>query len=686
MATLDGLATELIYHILEYLEPPALRSVALVCRRLAGIATEELRFCRKYRAISDQQPATVPSLLRDILQGNARAARRVRSIEIYGTRLAWDHWNDANVYKLTLPEGYNATPAADVPTQGYGPGFFDETELEKLHHLMVDDLSLAPDTAERWRARIAEGNDAALKVLLIALCPRLTAVRFVQNPSLRDYGHADERYVAKTSQHLVLLPADQYGSQPETEREDTRSLLASAIASIFATAEKKWPSGLLSLEDVALGVKSKSTSELGDMIVHSSAQIGTEVASRFFCLPNLKTIYIHGLTRVFPLYEDNDEDERPWAPTDGCSSVQHILLDNPNNPEYGALEAMFRSSGRNLRSIIFHGGTIADSFELDAIFSCLERTYAVPGPYGNSQFIRYGNSNFIKAPETLLFCSTAVNGYRSVMYYPEYVNTSVATMPAEDIWCGFEYILSNENRPEQELWREEFRNHLPSSTVTVFNGVFDAAQEPMVDQQLARFIRQEVGDWSDEDEDEDGGDEDDEDEDAEDDNKADDEDDNKDHTGEEGKEGEDEGADKGGHEEDNSGKQGNNGDYEPPEMALYLTSLDDYPAERTYRWWSKTIAAGKRNGVKVHTRTTKPPKGSDYGFQVQWPEGVSDNILETSPWHKHPSLPKVYFKPHVGFVEDCEHCGRCDECFKCYPPEVWAAIKKERSEESDEED
>jgi hypothetical protein len=187
MATLDKLATELISHILEYLEPASIHSVALVSRRLAGIATEELRFCRKYRAVSDQQPTTVPSLLRDILQGNTRAASRVRSIEIYGTRLAWDHWNDADVYHLAFPEGHDA-PAADAHAQGcYGQGFFSETELERFYHLMVDDLSMASEAAETWRARIAEGNDAALKVLLIALCPRLRAVRFVQNAYLKDY-------------------------------------------------------------------------------------------------------------------------------------------------------------------------------------------------------------------------------------------------------------------------------------------------------------------------------------------------------------------------------------------------------------------------------------------------------------------------------------------------------------------
>jgi hypothetical protein len=195
MATLDNLANELLFHILEYLDPPSIHSVALVSRRLAGVATQELRFCRKYCAISDQQPATVPSLLRDILQGNARAARRVRSIEIYGTRLTWGHWNDANVYNLMFPEGHgDAPPIADgAQTPDYGEGFFDETELERFYHFMVDDLRMAPEAADRWRARIAEGNDAALKVLLISLCPRLTAVRFVQNADLRDYRRDGER-------------------------------------------------------------------------------------------------------------------------------------------------------------------------------------------------------------------------------------------------------------------------------------------------------------------------------------------------------------------------------------------------------------------------------------------------------------------------------------------------------------
>ena len=198
MATLSALATELLCHILKLLDPPSIRSVALVSRRFADLATEELRFRRKHQAISDQHPATVPSLLRDLVQGNYHTARCVQSIEIYGTRLTWDHWNDANVFNLTFPGGHDPSPAADAAAaQGYGPGFFDDRELGRFYHLMVDDLHLAPRVAERWRARIAEGNDAALKVLLIALCPQLKAVRFVQNADLDDHRPADQRYAVK---------------------------------------------------------------------------------------------------------------------------------------------------------------------------------------------------------------------------------------------------------------------------------------------------------------------------------------------------------------------------------------------------------------------------------------------------------------------------------------------------------
>lgn len=431
--------------------------------------------------------------------------------------------------------------------------------------------------------------------------------------------------------------------------------------SIFATAQKKWPPGLLSLEDVALGVKSKSTSESWDATVHSSAQIGTPVASRFFCLPNLKNIYIHGLTGVFGR-DDYGVAQHSWGPAKWCSSVQNILLDDPNEPELEALQTMFRSSAPTLRSIIFHGGTFTESFHLGRFFRCTEYTC------------------MMRSPETLLFCSTALQGYHSRMYDFERINVPVAVADAVDIWCDFDSLFDRTYRTEQEVWREDPLPHYCG--VTVFNGTYEAADEPMIDQHLAAFIRRGAGGWDDDDEDEDDDDED-----------EDDEDEDEDDTGE----GEDEGEDEGDDEEDHGGEQGNNDNDNPPDiqeedhgirylpdMALYLTSLDDYPAERTYRWWSKTIAAGKKCGIKVHTRTTKPPRGNDYGFHVQWPEGVSDNILETSPWHKHPSLPKVYFKPHVGFVEDCEHCGRCEECFKCYPPEVWAAIKKEEREESEE--
>ncbi len=396
----------------------------------------------------------------------------------------------------------------------------------------------------------------------------------------------------------------------------------------------------------------------------------------------MKNTYIYGLTRVSALHSDSHNDY-PWGPTAGCSSVQNILFDNPNEPEICALDAMFLSSGRTLRTIIFHGGTLAESFDLEMIFGSLEYRWDVVGLNGNP-------AGCLRYPEALLFCGTDVRGYRSTMYEPEYINVSVGTVHAEDVWLCFEGELQGDGKDELEVWNEKFPNYLRCCQVPVFNGEFDAEHEPMIDQQLAAFIREECGDWSDEDEE-------DEDEQAE----CGDEDGAGE--GDTKREGEGEGdADDGGEQANNSNS--NNADdihslrhlsnwpenipeytqYEYPKMTFYLTSLDEQREERTYRWWSKAIAAGKRNGIAVHTRTTKPPKRKDYGFHVQWPEGVADNILETSPWHGHASLPKVYFKPHVGFVEDCEHCGDCEECFKYYPPEVWAAIKKEEAEEDEE--
>ena len=481
--------------------------------------------------------------------------------------------------------------------------------------------------------------------------------------------------------------------------------MASVTASIFATAEGSWPPGLLSLEDLALGVKSKSASQASNAVGRfSSAEVGTTVASHFFCLPNLENIYIHGLKRVFDQFED-DDTEYSWGPTEGCSSVQHILLENPDEPELSALNAMFFSSGR-LQSVIFHGGSIAESFDLDQIFDSLKFPSDAPR-----------HPSLSRTPQTLLFCRTEVHGYRSNMYEPDYIHEPVGTVHAGDVWRSFE---ANQSRTWACDWTEEekLQYSLPSCAVTVFNGEFEAEHEPRVDQLLASLIRQEWGYSSDEDQDDEDGDAEDGNEDdvGEGDEQGEDEgkhgagggdekgevegeDEGKDEGKEEGKDeddetkdddDQDEGDDKIKDERDDNDEERNNDNDHPPNFdetwqperrAFYLTSLDGYPAERTYRWWSKTIAAGKKYGIGVHTRTTKPPKGNSCEFHVQWPEGVSDNILETSPWHRHPSVPKVYFKPHVGFVEDCEHCGDCDECFKCYPPEVWAAIKKEESEE-----
>ncbi len=707
MATLATLAPELTLTILSHLDLPSLFSLSVVSKRLSSIATDELRFCRKYLAVSDQHPATVPSVLRDILNGNARVARCVQAIEIYGCRRGWGDWK-ADGYGLVVPEGYVGLTGDEAG--GYGEGFFEEGELQRFYYVMVDELRLGVEEAVKWRDRIKEGDDAALKVLLIALCPGLRAVRFVQNAELR--GEQDGRYVIAVGPRdppppprlSKDTPADEHDdSGPEEEREDARSVLASVITRIFATEDKKWPPGLLSLEDLALGVKSKSSPAPPDCVAgSSSAKIATTVAVRFFCLPNLKTVYIHGLTRSFPLYRD-EEESYAWGPTEACSSVKDILFDAPNEPELGALRAMFGSSARTLRSIIFHGGTVEDSFDLDNIFSGLEHEWKdLVGPDGSRR------STLQHKPETVLFCGTEVHGYRSTMYYAEDVNVHVATMDTEDIWRDFEPHLDEpEKKTEEEAWRNDFRYCFGFERIVVVNGTFEAKYEPLIDEQLAKMIRDDAGEWTDE---ELGGGDGEDSEEGEDGDEGEGDEEKETGEGETSGAEEEEGKGEINGEEESGNKDGDDENTEDdkkdafglgledwgvltgdeprtnyresfPNLGFYLTSLDEEPEERTYRWWSKTIAAGRRNGIPVHTRTTKPPKrNEEYGFHVQWPEGVSDNLLETSPWHGHPSLPKVYFKPHVGFVDDCEHCGECEECFECYPPEVWAAIKKEDEE------
>ena len=105
---------------------------------------------------------------------------------------------------------------------------------------------------------------------------------------------------------------------------------------------------------------------------------------------------------------------------------------------------------------------------------------------------------------------------------------------------------------------------------------------------------------------------------------------------------------------------------------LYLEGLDPWNVDendKTRRPFERIIRVGKQLGIEVYTATTKAPRV----HKISMPHPATEKDLETSPWCKHPDVEKIYFKPHMGVVDDCGNCGACEACFERYPPEVWAS-------------
>lgn len=183
MASILKLAPELMQQILDHAEPASHLNLALACKGLRDRLDFILRhhqLCHAhYRTASDIHPSTIPRLLRSILiKGDWVAAWHFRSIEIWGSRSTWEDWKES--FELVGPaEGGRTVPPDPDAGTSYGPDFFTERELDCFQEFIVKDLGLGVEGVS-WLDHIKSGRDDVLKVLLIAVCSRLRAVRFIR--------------------------------------------------------------------------------------------------------------------------------------------------------------------------------------------------------------------------------------------------------------------------------------------------------------------------------------------------------------------------------------------------------------------------------------------------------------------------------------------------------------------------
>lgn len=184
MANITDLSFELIDRILHFSDWSAYLQLALSCKHLAHYTQRTMAHHREchalYKATSDISPRTLPALARALLH-DPIAISHVWNLEFWGQRSTWIDWKP-HVLRLSEPQA-EVEDEADVSSR------LEPAELDALERLMQKDIRLSQQASQLWRQKIEAGDDGALKGMLIALCPNLRAVRFVQ---YYFPGHLDE--------------------------------------------------------------------------------------------------------------------------------------------------------------------------------------------------------------------------------------------------------------------------------------------------------------------------------------------------------------------------------------------------------------------------------------------------------------------------------------------------------------
>ncbi|CAA9963704.1 hypothetical protein PTMSG1_07064 [Pyrenophora teres f. maculata] len=283
---LARLATGLIHGILERIPPASHLDFSCTCKKIFADSSDILERHRvahaKYSVSSDIDPLTVPTLLRSAFgYDDPILAWHVRSLEIWYDRKDWSEWKPLK-FDIRIDQDLNTSPIS----WKYIPGEIDDY-LERLEQGWA-----GPSLTRVFvvRSDIEDGEDAYLKAILIANCPRLQDVKFVMRGRHEVQGYSCISYLGFLIDH--------------------------------ARGERtSWPPGLQNLRNIAIGVTSETWM---DSAFHpTTPAFNTVMLARLFNLPNIEKIYFKDLV-------SQEFDRTPWETLlpAKSSSLKHLFLDN----------------------------------------------------------------------------------------------------------------------------------------------------------------------------------------------------------------------------------------------------------------------------------------------------------------------------------------------------------------------
>ncbi|KAF4990458.1 hypothetical protein FGRMN_8451 [Fusarium graminum] len=286
-----SLSTDLVFQVLDYLPPSV--NLALTCSTLYQQCRSLLDLHRaahaRYKITSDLDPETVINLLKRTT--SAKVARwHVRELEIWGSRQGWQDW------RPWAPELSGLQLAEAPPTRSE----LEAGDLQRYIQAGNEWWEFSGSEIDEVRRELQSGQDAYLKSLLIASCPRLHSIRIARRDP--DLGSALKR-VTKAINSSRLL--------------------------------EKWPPGFRSLRNIAVNVemgfpsdKDENDDEADDGDDLREDQVNAVDLVALLCLPSIESIYFNGLWHNSWAEEEQgiDYGEKYDFP-ENTSSVKHVFLD-----------------------------------------------------------------------------------------------------------------------------------------------------------------------------------------------------------------------------------------------------------------------------------------------------------------------------------------------------------------------
>lgn len=405
-----------------------------------------------------------------------------------------------------------------------------------------------------------------------------------------------------------------------------------------------WSPGLKSVSRIAIGIPSRAATTPHDTFYRIPATHATPV----FLLPHLRSLYLNGLSPSQADLNANDRDEDTHKqdlltrlPPGSSPHLRELVLEDADLTRYGnnaatLLKTLMKASS-NLRHMAFQGGDIS-GFDLHCIL-----------PDGMTRM-----------RSLLFYGDVIVEGYRSEMYYPEYIQVPIFTVDISDVMLCAPSADGDGDGDGDAVgrWRTSrtrFGEFLwdcfgDGWEAIVFVGYASAEEAEMIDEGLARFVRSVDRGWLyEEGEDEDEDEEQDEDGDGE----------GEEDVGGEEAEGEED-ASQQGHDEDDNDMPDRDPDQDgPPEedqtssssftdtRAIYLQGIA-LPASMSSPSYPLLHHAATQttHPFQIHTRDTPTPTTQSFPFP--WP--ASDKELQTSPLWGSEALEGYVLRPDAGLV------------------------------------